>query len=240
LFGWVAPSFGVGDIEVGIPVGWYLEEGTRSLTNRESFGTDPVTLIVLPYGKFALVNSPRDKLSTVLQLGPLFVSSVSLLYGRDLRSWMPYGGVKWMASAGPAGDDPFITRYQQKGQLLLVLSVGAEWRKPGLPSVEMGVLLNHYSRGGRLRRLRATYHAPDAGGFLRRGPGAGGIEVIHATFPDFAASPFRNADDGPARTTPAPGGWDVLITMALAGRSRLPTWGIFNGGRASERQRSRD
>jgi hypothetical protein len=147
LFGWVAPSFGVGDIEVGIPVGWYLEEGTRSLTNRESFGTDPVTLIVLPYGKFALVNSPRDKLSTVLQLGPLFVSSVSLLYGRDLRSWMPYGGVKWMASAGPAGDDPFITRYQQKGQLLLVLSVGAEWRKPGLPSVEIGVLLNHYREG---------------------------------------------------------------------------------------------
>jgi hypothetical protein len=148
LFGWIAPSFGVTpDVEIGIPIGWYLEEGIKSLTDRRSFGTDPLTPVIMPYGKFALVNSPTDKLAGVVQLGLHFLSSVSVLYGRDLGSWMPYGSVKWMASGGPAGDDPLITRYQESGQLLLIFSGGARWRGPGLPAIEVGVLLNHYREG---------------------------------------------------------------------------------------------
>jgi hypothetical protein len=148
LFGWVGPSFGFGhDVEVGLHVGWYLEEGWRSISDRPAFGTAPTQLVILPYGKFALVNTAKHKLAGVLQLGPTFVSSASLLYGRDLQSWLPYGAVKWIASGGPAGDDPFITRYQQKGQLLLVLSGGAQWRRPGLPAIEAGVLVNHYQEG---------------------------------------------------------------------------------------------
>jgi hypothetical protein len=52
-----------------------------------------------------------------------------------------------MASGGPAGDDPFITRFQQKGQLLLVLSAGAQSHRPGLPAIEAGVLIDHYQEG---------------------------------------------------------------------------------------------
>jgi hypothetical protein len=148
LFGWVGPSLGLGhDVEIGIPIGWYLEEGIRSVTDRQAFGSSPFQLVILPYGKFALIDAPTHKLAGVVQLGPAFVSSVGLIYGRDLHSWMPYGSVKWMASGGPAGDDPFITRYQQKGQLLLLLSGGALWRRPGMPAVEAGILINHYQEG---------------------------------------------------------------------------------------------
>jgi hypothetical protein len=148
LFGWVAPSFGFGhDVEVGLPVGWYLEDGLRGNTGQDAFGSSSGQLVVLPYGKVAFVDTPTHKLAGVLQLGPTFVSSLGLLYGRELRSWMPYGSVKWIASGGPAGDDPFITRYQQKGQLLLVLSGGAESRRPGLPALELGVLIDHYQEG---------------------------------------------------------------------------------------------
>lgn len=148
LFGWVAPSLGFGHVvEIGIPVGWYLEEGIRSVTDRQAFGNSPSQLVILPYGKFAFVDTPSQKLAGVLQLGPTFVSSLSLLYGRDFQSWMPYGTVKWIKSGGPAGDDPFITRFQQKGQLLLVLSAGAQSRREGLPAIEAGVLIDHYQEG---------------------------------------------------------------------------------------------
>jgi hypothetical protein len=148
LCGWMGLSYGFGrNVEVGIPVGWYLQDGLLGSTRQDSFGSSSRQFVILPYGKFAFVDTPTHKVAGVLQLGPAFVSSVSLLYGRDLRSWMPYGSVKWIASGGPAGDDPFITRYQQKGQLLLVLSGGAESRRPGLPALEVGVLINHYQEG---------------------------------------------------------------------------------------------
>jgi hypothetical protein len=148
VFAWIAPTVGFGhEVEVGIPIGWYLEEGFRSVTDRRSFGTSPAQFVILPYGKFALLDGPRHKVAGVVQLGPMFVSSLSLLYGRDLGSWMPYGSIKWVASGGPAGDDPYITRYQQKGQLLLILSGGAEFRVPGLPALEAGVLINRYREG---------------------------------------------------------------------------------------------
>lgn len=148
LFGWVTPSLGFGnDVEVGIPFGWYLEDGLRGDTAQDAFGSSSRHLVILPYAKLALADTPAHKLAGVLQLGPTFISSVGLLYGRDFGSWMPYGAVKWVASGGPAGDDPFITRYQEKSQLLLVFSVGAESRRPGRPALEAGVLLNHYREG---------------------------------------------------------------------------------------------
>lgn len=145
---WAAPSFGFGrHLEVGVPLGLYGEEGLRSFTDRHAFGTDPLQPFVEPYAKLGLLDAQRDHLATVFQVGLPFVSSVSLLYGHDFRSWSPYGGVKWMASGGPAGDDPLVTRYQQKGQVLFIVSAGAEWRTAPLPAIEVGLLVNHYQEG---------------------------------------------------------------------------------------------
>jgi len=142
MMAWVAPAYGTKELEVGVPVGiYYAGAGNGSLNNR--------SLIVLPYTKFALLNGKRDKLTSVVQFGPTFVSSLGLLYGRDLGSWMPYGGLKWIASGGPSGDDPYITRYQQPGQLLLTLSAGAESDTPAHPAVELGILMNRYLESAR-------------------------------------------------------------------------------------------
>lgn len=133
---WIAPSYGHGDVEVGVPVGMYYAGSDN--------GTSAQRLIVIPYFKTALLGAHGpDKLAAVVQLGAPFVSSIGVLYGRDLGGWMPYGGLKWMASGGPAGDDPFITRYQVGGQLLMLLTAGAEWRTPEHPTAEGGLLINH-------------------------------------------------------------------------------------------------
>jgi hypothetical protein len=65
-------------------------------------------------------------------------------YGRDLGWWEPYGGVTWVFSGGRAGDDPFVTRYQEHQQTLVAFSAGATLLRPGRPTLEFGVLRNQY------------------------------------------------------------------------------------------------
>lgn len=136
IMAWVGPAYGKGDVEVGIPVGEYYAGSDNGVSSQR--------LIVIPYFKtqFLGKNGP-DKLSAVVQFGAPVVSSIGVLYGRDLGTWTPYGGLKWMASGGPVGDDVFITRYQVGGQLLMVFTAGAEWHTSGHPTVETGMLMNH-------------------------------------------------------------------------------------------------
>jgi hypothetical protein len=148
---YVGPSLGIGDrVELGLPVGIYLEEGFASLGSDalEQFGTSPRSLLVLPYAKVALLPSESDDhLAAVVQgiFPPLF--NAGLRYGRDLGWWEPHVGASVVFSGGPAGDDPFITRYQEKGQFLMTFAAGASWDTPGRPAVEVGILLNHYDEG---------------------------------------------------------------------------------------------
>ncbi len=148
---YVGPSLGIGDrVELGLPVGIYLEEGFASLGSDalERFGTSPRSLLVVPYAKIALLPSEsEDHLAAVVQgiFPPLF--NAGLRYGRDLGSWEPHVGASVVFSGGPAGDDPFITRYQEAGQFLMTFAAGASWNTPGRPAVEVGILLNHYDEG---------------------------------------------------------------------------------------------
>ncbi len=145
---YVAPTIGFGNrVEVGVPIGLYLEEGLASLGENafEEFGESPTTFVAWPYLKFGLLPpGAADHLALILQGSWITPASIGLRYGRGIGSWEPQAGVSLIFSGGPAGDDPFVTRYQEKGQLLLAFAVGATW---SLAGVEIGVLRNHYEEG---------------------------------------------------------------------------------------------
>lgn len=147
----VGPSYGFGDrIEIGLPVGLYLEEGLASLgSDAESeFGQSPRQLVLWPYVKAALLpRGAHDHLALHVQGAWLAPANVGLRYGRDLGGWEPHAGLTVIFSGGPAGDDPYVTRYQESGQFLLALSAGVSFDAPGRPAVEVGVLRNHYDEG---------------------------------------------------------------------------------------------
>lgn len=143
----VAPVYGFGErLELGLPVGVYWEEGI----GRSGYGTGTQSrnFVILPYAKFALLEPrARDHLALIFQGAGILPGNLGLRYGRDLGSWEPQIGLTWIISGGPAGDDPVITRYQESNQSLVVASLGATWRGPGRPSVEVGVLRNSYREG---------------------------------------------------------------------------------------------
>jgi hypothetical protein len=147
----IGPSYGFGDrFEVGVPVGLYLEEGLESLGSdwESEFGTSPRQFVLWPYLKTALLpRGSRDHLALHVQGAWLVPANVGLRYGHDLGSWEPHAGITVIFSGGAAGDDPFVTRYQEEGQFLLALSAGASFDAPGRPAVEVGLLRNHYNEG---------------------------------------------------------------------------------------------
>ncbi len=151
LMVYLAPAFGFGDrVELGVPVGLYLEEGLEGLSGDgfEAISESPRTVVVWPYAKIALLPSrASDHLALILQGAWFTFANVGLRYGRDLGAWEPHAGASVIFSGGPAGDDPFVTRYQEKGQLLLAFAIGATWEVAGRPGIEVGLLRNHYEEG---------------------------------------------------------------------------------------------
>ena len=91
-----------------------------------------------------LPSGASDHLAAVLQGAWFAPANIGLRYGHDFGTWEPHAGLSLIFSGGPAGDDPFVTRYQEKGQLLLAFAVGATWSALG---VEVGVLRNRYEEG---------------------------------------------------------------------------------------------
>ncbi len=144
--GYLSPSFGFGDrLEIGVPVGAYLQNGFESQSSHGIRNSNPV---VMPYIKAALLPTGRDHLALTIQNTALALpANIGLQYGTDLGSWEPQVGATVIFSGGPAGDDPLVTRYQESGQFLLALSVGATWKGPERPALEIGVLRNHYRDG---------------------------------------------------------------------------------------------
>jgi hypothetical protein len=150
-FVYVGPSWGFGErLEIGVPVGIYLEEGLTSLESdaEERFGTDPRTISAWPYLKLALNNAEsRDRVALTAQAALFVPASLGITWGRELRGWSPLAGATVIFSGGPAGDDPLVTRYQEKGQYLIAAHAGAELHMPVRPTLAIGVLRNHYSEG---------------------------------------------------------------------------------------------
>ena len=143
----VSPVYGFGErLELGLPVGVYWEEGLGR--SGYATGTQSQNFVVLPYAKLALLEpGAAHHLSLTLQAAGFLPGNIGLRYGRDLGAWEPQIGLTWIASGGPAGDDPVITRFQEKHQSLLAASVGATWEGRGRPSLEIGVLRNSYREG---------------------------------------------------------------------------------------------
>ena len=137
---YLAPSIGIGDrVEVGLPVGFYHQDGL-----------DDRYALLMPYLKLALLPpASRDHLAVVAQGWLVLPANLGVVYGRDLGSWEPQMRVSWIFSGGPAGDDPFVTRYQEAGQSMVALAVGASWPTAGRPMVEVGLLRNRYREGAR-------------------------------------------------------------------------------------------
>lgn len=139
-------SYGFGDrLELGVPLGLYWEDG---LGRTEARGEETRTLVLLPYLKLALLpTDSKTHLAASLQAAWFLPANVGIHVGRDLGSWEPYVGLTWIASGGPAGDDPVVTRYQEASQLMFAPKLGATWLGPGRPQLEAGWLVNHYREG---------------------------------------------------------------------------------------------
>jgi hypothetical protein len=135
----ITPAYGFGRrFELGLPIGAYAADGLQTRSK---------LLLVLPYAKVALLDPAwRDHLSLTGQAAFFLPANVSLDYGRDLGAWEPQVGVSYILSAGPAGDDPIVTRYQQQAQSLVAWTVGATFNSPRRPALEVGVLSNSYDR----------------------------------------------------------------------------------------------
>jgi hypothetical protein len=166
----VTPAYGFGDrVEIGLPLGVYWEDGI----GRSSYatGTQSAQVVLLPYAKVALLpRRSRDHLAAVVQAAGIFPGSVGLRYGRAQGGWEPHVGLTYIFSAGPAGDSPVVTRYQEPDQFLMAGSVGATVFGRVNAAVEAGVLLNSYrsNRGFDMPPERVTHYDLFVG--MRLGP----------------------------------------------------------------------
>jgi hypothetical protein len=147
VIGYLEPKFGFkGNFEIGLPVGVYMEEGLNGSSS--SFGTGDKNVLLAPYLKIGVLpRDSRDHLALIGQTSWLAPGNVGVRYGRDLGKWEPHVGVSYIFTAGPAGDDPVVTRYQEGGQTLWAFVAGATWKGPGRPGLQVGVLRNSYRDG---------------------------------------------------------------------------------------------
>lgn len=157
LIFFITPSYGFGSeespgwVEVGLPIGMYLEEGFESIGEDAfgQFGQDPEQFLILPYVKLGLLPEGSNRLALLGQSAFfVFPSSVTLIYSRDLTHHTPYLALKYIFSGGPAGDDPIITRYQQEDQVIWSLAAGNEFRTALHPTLELGILFNSFIDDG--------------------------------------------------------------------------------------------
>ena len=144
---YLAPAWGINEqVEVGLPLGLYLEEGWGSLGSNPIQGDyEPV---IAPYLKFGLLEpGGSDRLAVSLQFAAFLPAILGVQYGRDLGDWRPWVSLSAVGHLGPAGDSPFVTRFQQKDQSVWLLAGGLSRRSPHAPSLEIGVMRNAFEEG---------------------------------------------------------------------------------------------
>jgi hypothetical protein len=163
----LAPSYAFNrHVEIGVPVGLYAEEGLNS----GELNGDKNAFLVMPYLKFGFLPSEsRHHLALILQSALILPANVGLRYGRDFGSWEPHIGANVIFSGGEAGDDPTITRYQERNQTMVAFSAGATVNRWRNAAFEIGVLRNQYEDvslyppGGGIQYSKFTYYDLFAG-----------------------------------------------------------------------------
>jgi hypothetical protein len=136
------PAYGFGRrVEVGVPFGFYFEEGFKS----NIFEGERTARMVWPYVKIALNEATsREHVAIIGQAAFTLPANLGIRYGRDFGSWEPHVGLNYIWSGGTAGDDPTVTRYQEAHQTLVSATLGATLHTRGRPAFEVGVLRNEY------------------------------------------------------------------------------------------------
>ena len=145
IIGMLAPSYAFGHrVEVGVPFGVYAENG---LFNSGPLNGDKNSLLIMPYLKLALLDSGSpNHLAVIGQSALALPANVGIRFGRNLGAWEPHFGMNWIFSGGEPGDDPTITRYQERNQLMLAWSLGATLNRARNTAIEIGVLRNRYDQ----------------------------------------------------------------------------------------------
>jgi hypothetical protein len=156
IIGMLTPAYGFGRrVEIGVPVGVYAEEG---LFNSGPLNGDKNSILVMPYLKVAFLESGSPHhLALIAQSALALPANVGVRYGRDLGSWEPHVGANYIFSGGTAGDDPTITRYQERNQTMVAISAGATFKRWNNTAVEIGVLRNSYEEEGGFNGSSTTY-----------------------------------------------------------------------------------
>jgi hypothetical protein len=156
IIGMLTPAYAFGRrVEIGVPVGVYAEEG---LFNSGPLNGDKNAILIMPYLKIGLLaeDSPNH-LALIGQTALALPANIGLRYGRDLGSWEPHIGMNWVFSGGTAGDDPTITRYQERNQTMLAFSAGATFMRWRNAAFEIGVLRNRYDEQTGFDNFGPTY-----------------------------------------------------------------------------------
>ncbi|MEE2992940.1 MAG: hypothetical protein VX603_07185 [Gemmatimonadota bacterium] len=145
-------------IEFGVSLGGYLEEGFNSSNSGspQNFGQNIKEPLIVPYLKVGFNQNGRNKFAIVGQSAFILPSSLVFIYSYDYTRWTPYVSMKRMFSDGTAGDDPIVTRFQQKDQNIWVFGVGTEWQMPLNPGIEFGILRNTYNEALQLTPFSTT------------------------------------------------------------------------------------
>jgi len=148
--GFVSPTFGFGHtigIELGIPFGWYFEDGLTMNGQPPVFPAyfdyeDDREFQILPYVKIASNQQSKNKVAGIID-----PSSITFVYSHDFKHWAPYLSLKrWFLYGNPAIDDVprKISRYQEDNQSIWSFAFGAELNIKFAPAFEIGILRNSY------------------------------------------------------------------------------------------------
>ncbi len=145
-------------IEFGVSLGGILEEEFNSSNSGspQNFGQNVKEPLILPYLKVGFNQNGRNKFAIVGQSAFILPSSLTFIYSYDYTRWTPYGSMKRMFPGGSAGDDPIVTRFQEKDQNIWVFGVGTEWQMPLNPGIEFGILRNSYNEDLQLTPFSTT------------------------------------------------------------------------------------
>ena len=74
----------------------------------------------------------------------LIPANIGLRYAYDCGGWEPQAGVSRIFSE-QARDGSVVARYQRADQSLYAASIGAMWKEPRRPAIEVGLLRNSYA-----------------------------------------------------------------------------------------------
>ncbi len=145
-------------IEIVVSLGGYLEEEFNSSNSGgpQIFGQNVKEPLIFPYLKVGFKQNGRNKFAIVGQSAFMLPASLTFIYSYDFTRWTPYVSMKRVFSGGSAGDDPIVTRFQEKDPNIWVFGVGTECQMPLNPGIEFRILRNSYNEDLQLTPFSTT------------------------------------------------------------------------------------